>query len=272
MYLRLAALFAILLCSCARISIYSDETFSGKETGIKFYTPKPYLLVARTGAKEKPTEVSVIWIPDLSKPLYAKLETGFGASELTMSFSNGILTAVGQKNDPKIAELLNAIGGANSAFATASKTRKEASLLQPQAGTVYKAAGDLKIIADDLKAHLTEARDKGLLTKLELQALEGIVQTLSEASTLLTGPTAEGNLPAVLVNLSMALKQWDIVKLPESGTDPRKSKLLNNIAVLRGQVEAVQTSLAPKPADEPSFSLYEIDNSNGLTSLREVKF
>lgn len=60
-----------LVAGCAEIKIYkSPDLLEESRTGLPFYAANPYLLVARTGAKDKPLDVSVIYLPDLSKPLY----------------------------------------------------------------------------------------------------------------------------------------------------------------------------------------------------------
>lgn len=110
--------FLILLCvmsatsvsGCARLEFFSDKNLEGVERGVKFYYPKPYLLVARTKSTEKPEEIKVIYLPDMSEPQYAKLKSGYGAAELSLAFENGILTSVGQKTDTKIPETITSLG------------------------------------------------------------------------------------------------------------------------------------------------------------------
>ena len=59
-YGAVVGLVLLALNGCARVAFYKDKDLKGGETGVKFYTPKPYLLIARTGAKDKPVDVSVI--------------------------------------------------------------------------------------------------------------------------------------------------------------------------------------------------------------------
>ena len=113
--MRLAVLSAIAcaiaLSGCAGLQFYSDQNLQTQETGVKFYYPKPYLLVSRTGAKDNPVQVSVIYLPDQSKPIYAKLKSGYGSADLSLAFQNGILTNIGQKTDTKIPETIAALAG-----------------------------------------------------------------------------------------------------------------------------------------------------------------
>src|SRR5687768_13568288 len=102
----LACMCVLFLCGCARFQFYNNSDLTGAETGIKYYTAKPYLLVARTGNKDKPVEVSVVYLPDMKNPVYASPRSGLGSSNLTLSLSNGMLTAMGQQTDTKVPEML----------------------------------------------------------------------------------------------------------------------------------------------------------------------
>lgn len=110
-----AVLAAMLLAGCAGFEFYDNAALEGKETGIKFYTPKPYLLVARKDAK--PVEISIVYLPDLSKPHYAKARSGWGSSNLTMKLADGAITEFGQQVDnggaanlSSLASLATAVG------------------------------------------------------------------------------------------------------------------------------------------------------------------
>ena len=98
------------LSGCAGVTFYSESTLE-KKTGIPIYAPKPYLLVSRTGAKDKPVEVTIVYLNDPSKVVYAKPHSGFGSSNLTLALANGQLTSFGQQTDTKVPELITAIGG-----------------------------------------------------------------------------------------------------------------------------------------------------------------
>ncbi len=109
--IRIAAVVCIVLAAgCARFEFYPDAEMQGVESGIRIYPVKPYLLVAHTGDPSKPVEISVQYIPDLSKPVFAKARSGWGSSNLTMSFSNGIMTQFGQQVDANAAGILSSAG------------------------------------------------------------------------------------------------------------------------------------------------------------------
>lgn len=107
----LAGMVALLALAagCARFAIYDNPRLAGEESGIRFYTAKPYLLVTESGGPEKPA-VSVVYLPDLANPQFAQPRTGVGMAKLSMGLSNSILTTFGQETDTKIPDLLDSVG------------------------------------------------------------------------------------------------------------------------------------------------------------------
>src|SRR5687768_12027754 len=79
---------------CAGVRIYSDPELK-TQTGVRHYAPKPYLLVTRTGAKEKPVELSVVYLPNLEEPHFAIMKGGLGNNKMNLKLTNGILTEFG---------------------------------------------------------------------------------------------------------------------------------------------------------------------------------
>ncbi len=106
---------------CAGVRVYSDPALRN-ETGVKVYAPKPYLLVARTGAKDSPVELSVVYLPDAKDVLYVKQQRGWGSNDLNLKFRDGMLTEFGTKTDSKVPESLEAAGSLLSAAAGAYRS------------------------------------------------------------------------------------------------------------------------------------------------------
>ncbi len=96
------------LSACAGVNFYKDEALTQK-TGLKYYSAKPYILVARAEAKGQPGAVSIVYLPDLAHPLYLKQTAGLGASDLKLTLSNGMLVSFGSTTDPAVAESLKAL-------------------------------------------------------------------------------------------------------------------------------------------------------------------
>ena len=267
---------AMCLSGCARFAFYSKPDLTGTETGIKFYTPKPYLLVAHTGGTDKPTDISVIYIPDLANPIYAKPKIGIGSNNLTLTLSNGMLTQFGQQTDSKIPDLIKEIGGLATSLATASTTLRgpavSRSLAAERTGEV---ANDLRGIAEDLRQQTSNAPDKAM-TPGELQAANGIADVVDGAGKLLADSArAELNVPAVIVNLAVALDVWaKQIKAPSDASKGAELEFRRQLEALRQRTHAILLQLIPRATQERSFALYEIDNKSvpGTTTLKPVDF
>jgi len=97
-----------LLTSCASVKFFTDEGLKN-ETGLRVYSPKPYLLVEYQTTKTGSVKTSIVYLPDLSDPQYIKVQPGIGSSALKLELSNGILTSYGLTTDTKIPETLGKI-------------------------------------------------------------------------------------------------------------------------------------------------------------------
>ena len=110
----------ILLTGCATVKVYSDAGLKN-ETGLRYYTLKPYLLVEYQAEKDNKVRTSVIYMPDLTAPQYIKVKPGIGASELKMTFSNSALESYGVATDSKIPESMAAFADILSKSAYAAQ-------------------------------------------------------------------------------------------------------------------------------------------------------
>src|ERR1035437_6291460 len=106
----LAFLVFCLLSGCASVRIYSRPDLTG-ETGVKFYSVKPYLLVELKGEKNNTVKTSEVYLPDLANPQYLAVKPGLGSNELKLSFTNGSLSSYGVLSESQITETLNALAG-----------------------------------------------------------------------------------------------------------------------------------------------------------------
>jgi hypothetical protein len=57
----------IAFSGCASVKFYSDPGLR-KETGLRYYTLKPYLLVEYQAEKDNTVKTSVVYLPDLENP------------------------------------------------------------------------------------------------------------------------------------------------------------------------------------------------------------
>ena len=121
--LRLGAASAVLAtcaaaAACAGVRVYSDPALT-HETGVKVFAPKPYLLVARTGAKNSPVELSIVYLPDTDDVAYIRQQRGWGANDLGMGLQNGMLVQLGSKSDARAPESANGVAALLKAAAAA---------------------------------------------------------------------------------------------------------------------------------------------------------
>ena len=124
----------LLLTGCASVKFYNDGSLKN-ETGLKIYSPKPYLLVEYQTAKTGPVKTSIVYLPDLSDPQYIKWKPGIGSSALKLELNNGILTSFGLNTDTKMPETLGKITDlltkSTSSIADAIRTQAEGGPDQP---------------------------------------------------------------------------------------------------------------------------------------------
>src|SRR4051794_33509981 len=83
------------LSGCGRFAFYPDEKMKENEIGVPLYPQKAYLLVSRVGGQQKPVEISVIYLPDLKRPYYARPISGLGSSDLSLKIESGALKEMG---------------------------------------------------------------------------------------------------------------------------------------------------------------------------------
>lgn len=114
----LILVITITMNSCANVKFYTGTDLK-TETGLRFYTVKPYLLVELKSEKDNTIKTSVVFLPDLSNPQYIVLKPGFGSNEIKMAFTNSSLNSYGLVSESQIPETINAIAGLVSKSADA---------------------------------------------------------------------------------------------------------------------------------------------------------
>ncbi len=112
--MKVFAAGSLFLCmffaGCAGVKLYKDEALK-TQTGLKFYYPHPYLLVEQNVSKDTPVKTSLIFLPDLANPVYAKVKSGLGSSNFSLELANGALSTYGLVTDSQIPETLTAAAG-----------------------------------------------------------------------------------------------------------------------------------------------------------------
>ena len=98
---------SLMMAGCATVKVYSDAELKN-ETGLRYYTLRPYLLVEYQAEKDNTVKTTVVYLPDLSNPQYMLLKPGIGSSELKMNFNNGALESYGVVTDSQLPESMEA--------------------------------------------------------------------------------------------------------------------------------------------------------------------
>lgn len=274
----LVPVVCVALSGCAGVNFYSDSSLKAK-TGIPIYGSKPYLLVVRTQAEDKPVEVSIQYLPDPSKVVYAEPTSGFGNAKLTLSLTQGQMTAFGQETDTKVPELLGAVTGLMTGRATAAKTLAEAG--QIKAGKVSSTAqgaelldaptldaikslhGDLVSATFTTDAAGLDTSQKGIVDGLKL-ALKAVIDN--------TAPERKALLDVAVAALPNASKPFLSLPDPPALSSPATNALIR-VKDYKRRLGEIVKALTPPREEQATFELYEIvqDPSGGVTALRRVK-
>ena len=126
--MRCSIAFALLVVAagssaCAGPKFYTLDTAGREhETGVPIYPTRTFLVVASSGKKDAPVQVTVVRLPDRSaSPIYAREVRGWGSGELTLEFEGGALKSVGGRSDAQTAGTVDALGSLVSAAADVEK-------------------------------------------------------------------------------------------------------------------------------------------------------
>jgi len=269
MKLKMVILIVVLMASlmgCAGLSFYKQENMKGEKVGLKGYYSKPYILVAREGITNKVTSVSIIYLPDLEHPVYAKAKSGYGSSILSLGFANGIISSFGQQTDTKIPESITSLGGFGGAVATATKTFAEAAVLQKQSGDFGKFADIILHVIGDLKAISQES-----FTGNEKRILDDTIKALVLLEKKFKEPGAIAKSCILVEELEKAIEIFSGMVPPADNllTEPIKA-VWGKIAKNKNELNMILDELKPKKSELPAFSLYEIIMQGNKSSFKEV--
>jgi len=102
----------------------------GKE-GLTYYEPEPYVLVSNL--KDCTQTVTPMAIPGTKRSL--TFDSGLGSADLSVALSNGMITSIGQKTDPKIPETITALVPALAFAAMAAPSKISGSENTPEPPT-----------------------------------------------------------------------------------------------------------------------------------------
>lgn len=137
---------------CASVKFYSDPGLE-KETGLRYYTLKPYLLVEYQAEKDNTVKTSVVYLPDLENPQYIVIKPGIGATDLKMAFTNSALNSYGVSTESEYPELFESIASMLSKSAYAAQGFGGSEVSQESSEKIFQL---FEIISDSEGTRLKE--------------------------------------------------------------------------------------------------------------------
>jgi len=107
-FAAIAGLIILVLAGCAPVKFYSNPGLT-ENSGLKYYTVKPYLQVEKDPANNSVVKATVIYLPDLANPQYLVIKDGLGSRKVDLKLIDGSINTLGVATDPKIAETIDAL-------------------------------------------------------------------------------------------------------------------------------------------------------------------
>jgi hypothetical protein len=107
------AFLALSLAGCTSFTVARLHTPEDYKEGVRFYRPKPYLLVTSTNGQLAATVVS---LPDPSEEYVIRHRQGLGSSQFTAKLADGWnLVEIGRATDSGFPQTLTALGALTAA-------------------------------------------------------------------------------------------------------------------------------------------------------------
>jgi hypothetical protein len=268
--LSILILSAFLLSGCAGVKLYHDESFT-KRTGLKFYYPKPYLLVERNGAKDVPLKTTLIFLPDLTDPVYAKVTKGLGSNAFSIALTNGALSAYGVTTDSKIPETITAAGGL---LTGAGGLLGGIAALKPKADVKQAASvkdlQEAKLLIDGVKKDIVDENIvfPDFLTSNQKTSYESAKAEITNSQKLVNAldPTI---VKEIIKSLDKVIENLGNVECKQETNDCKNFN--GKFIALISQLEKAKEILQPKDNDSASFELYEIMANGKEITYKLVK-
>lgn len=96
------------LTSCAPVKFYSTQGLT-ENTGLKYYTVKPYLLVEKDLVNSIVVKATIIYLPDIANPHFIVVTGGIGSKKVDLKLKDGTIDTFSLTSDTKIPEMLEAL-------------------------------------------------------------------------------------------------------------------------------------------------------------------
>ena len=139
---------------CTPVKIYSDQGMT-KETGLKYYSVKPFLQVERDPESKRIVKSVVLYLPDLANPQYMAVKKGPGSSKVDLKLEDGSISTFGFTSDTKIEEYMEALASLLSKGAGAIE---DLSSLKAPLGATSNSVELYEIIITETETILREVK------------------------------------------------------------------------------------------------------------------
>jgi hypothetical protein len=266
----------LILSGCATVKFYSDKELK-TESGIEFYSPKPYLVVERNPAKDVSMKMTIVYLPDFSNPKYAKIKPGIGTSDLKLSLENGIITSYGITSDSKIPETLTAISGLVSGTGTSYKSIAEAlSILKDNkdekeqsgdVGSMKEAQDIISLIKKDIEVEKTKTGDH--ISEIQKSKLKQLNDSIVKIENLLIKLIPK-DIPEIARIMASSIKLIDESKT--TSTSQNANDFNGRMETRKNEILVAMNKISPpKKADLSTVEVYEIINKSGSTTLKRIE-
>lgn len=142
------ALTTFTLMSCKQVHYYTLEKDTNgtitinKEQGLKFYYPKPYLLVEKT---DTTLTSKIIYLPDLENPTYVHKPPSLRKNTVNLTLSNGILTNLGDISESQLPEVLSSTAAILTSVATLPFNTKAAQVVSQLSNPIDTTKKQIKV-------------------------------------------------------------------------------------------------------------------------------
>lgn len=273
-------LTSLFLFGCAGVEFYTDDELT-EETGFKYYNSIPYVLVSRTGSPTKPVDISIVYLPDLNSPVYARFQPGIGSHNFTFTLEDGQIKSYGFTTDAKLPETLNAItaplsgvAGAIRTLAEAEKLEAEADALEEQSLDTEKIAlirSETEKLADGLSQILFQAAPlvPSIFTAGEKDDIEAFANRADQIADTFDSPQGPDIVETFLPELKQFREILRRINITPPSSDEAAQRIKRQLDAEKIRLTRIINEIDP-PVAPATFQLYEIALVGGTTVLRQV--
>jgi hypothetical protein len=277
MYLFLAGL---LFTGCAGVKIYSDKELKN-ETGLKYYHSKPFLLVERNPAKDVALKSTIIYLPDMANPYYAKMIRGMGSNDLKLAFESGSISSYGVVTDSKVPETISSLaslvtgyGGAVKAIAEGKKALVGEEAAEPEQGAsvadLKKVDSILKPVIADVKALANRPYFKSDIATTQKQSRAMAEKELDSVEVLISKRDPELT-DRIVTKIKASQKALEAIKTGDT-VSPNAAAYNDFVSRIIKELVVALEVLQPPAKQESVIELYEIQAVGNSYSLKRVNF